>query len=103
MTCVFASLSIVDHHWAIIQKFACDVLNDYDRCKLKFQNKKQLESRFSFTRSVSRDLYDRHELKAKLRDEGTPICILHPDEVCESFHQATVSNNESSSKFNYAA
>lgn len=67
-----------DHYWKEVQSIATDVLSDYHAHRLKFQQKKPLplSSRFSFTRSVPRALFERQQSRPVLKDGGSPIVIL---------------------------
>lgn len=91
-----------DKHWRLIQDFAAEILDDYAKERLECQKNKiaprsfqakAKTARFSFTRSVSRDVYDQQQLKASLKDGGTPILIVDPDDLSEHFERATFKNH----------
>lgn len=83
---------MIDIAWCIIQRYGTEILRDYENKTLKFQQRsaRPLISRFSFVRSVSRDVYDQQQLKDSLKDGGTPIVVIDGDEISESFKLATV-------------
>lgn len=51
-----------------------------------------LSSRFSFTRSVSRDIFDRQNSRGELTDGCTPIIVLDTNEILNGLHKAAKRN-----------
>lgn len=66
-----------------------EVLDDYAKQRLECQKTdiaprsfrpESKTTRYSFTRGISREDYDNHQLKSSLKDGGTPILIIDPDQ-----------------------
>lgn len=51
-----------------------------------------MSARFSFTRSVSREIYEQQINNSGLTDGCTPICILDTNEILSSLQKATKKN-----------
>lgn len=82
----------VEHAWNVIVEHATELLESLDTPKAKEAPirpplTRQKSRRYSFTRSVSKELYKRSQSKSNLYDGATPILI--PDEETDS------PNNES--------
>uniref|UniRef100_A0A8D8NBY8 Tyrosine decarboxylase n=6 Tax=Culex pipiens TaxID=7175 RepID=A0A8D8NBY8_CULPI len=52
---------------------------------------RSMSTRFSFTRSVSREIYERQNSRSQLTDGATPVVIMDTDEILQSLQRATVS------------
>lgn len=95
---------ITEAAWEEIKLFADDVLESQSPNNEPLQPiqpiprkpKKKLtrtaSSRFSFTRSVSREIYERQHSQAGLTDGCTPIIVLDSNEILESLHKASKKN-----------
>ncbi|XP_062552761.1 aromatic-L-amino-acid decarboxylase [Armigeres subalbatus] len=53
---------------------------------------RSMSTRFSFTRSVSREMYERQNSRSQLTDGATPIVIIDTDEILESLQRATAAS-----------
>lgn len=51
-----------------------------------------MSARFSFTRSVSREMYEQQLNSSMLTDGCTPICILDTNEILAGLQKATKRN-----------
>lgn len=51
-----------------------------------------MSSRFSFTRSVSREIYERQASRSGLTDGCTPIIVLDTNEILDSLQKASKGN-----------
>lgn len=51
-----------------------------------------MSARFSFTRSVSKEIYERQCSKSNLTDGCTPIIIFETDSIIDSLNRATKRN-----------
>ncbi|PSN56849.1 Tyrosine decarboxylase [Blattella germanica] len=110
-----ASEADIDHAWEVIQEHATELLNMYTieaivskPVKLpevipKPPMQRKLTRRFSFTRSVSKEMYRRSMSRSSLHDGATPIIVpedednINPeqDNVDEDvFHSLTIHEEE---------
>lgn len=89
--------------WEEIRQFADDVLESQSPNTEPLQplkpvkpTKKKLtrtlSSRFSFTRSVSREIFDRQNSRGELTDGCTPIIVLDTNEILNGLHKAAKRN-----------
>lgn len=53
-----------------------------------------MSSRFSFTRSVSKEIYERQASVQQLRDGATPICVLETDDILDSLHAVSLNSGK---------
>lgn len=100
--CVLRFYSFADEAWKDIQCFAEDVLESQSPNeplqpiqsikKPKRKLTRTMSARFSFTRSVSREIYEQQLNNSGLTDGCTPICILDTNEILESLQKATKKN-----------
>lgn len=51
-----------------------------------------MPSRFSFTRSVSREIYEQQMHNSNLTDGCTPICVLDTNNILDELNKATRNN-----------
>ncbi|XP_057669394.1 tyrosine decarboxylase-like [Diorhabda carinulata] len=73
----------VEHAWRIITEFASELLSKAAVRKQIFTRPpltRQKSNRLSFTRSVSKEIYERSRSKTNLFDGATPILVIDPDE-----------------------
>lgn len=64
--------------------------------KTKIPLTRTMSSRFSFTRSVSRDVFERQNSRGELTDGCTPIIVLDTNEIVKSLQKATLKNMQNS-------
>lgn len=92
-----------DEAWKEIQGFAEDVLESQSPNeplqpiqpivkKTKRKLTRTMSARFSFTRSVSREIYEQQLNNSGLTDGCTPICILDTSEILDTLQKATKKN-----------
>lgn len=92
-----------DTAWSNIRVFADDVLESQSPNeeplkpiqpvkKVKSPLTRTMSSRFSFTRSVSREVFDRQNSRGELTDGCTPIIVLDTNEIVKSLQKATLKN-----------
>lgn len=91
-----------DCAWKEIQTFAEDVLESQSPNeplqpiqpikKPKRKLTRTMSARFSFTRSVSREIYEQQINNSGLTDGCTPICILDTNEILASLQKASKKN-----------
>lgn len=64
--------------WAIIQRFATGILDDYAAKRLKYQTvgTRALKTRYSFARLVPRAVYDAQKSQDTLKDGATATLIV---------------------------
>lgn len=64
--------------WAIIQRFATGILDDYAAKRLKYQTvgTRALKTRYSFARLVPRAVYDAQKSQHTLKDGATATLIV---------------------------
>lgn len=82
--------------WEQIKQFAEQVLVD-DKENKKAPTPKpptKVPQRFAFTRSVSREIYERQTSKSQLRDGCTPIVVPDNDWILKSLQKATKQNQK---------
>ncbi|XP_055608424.1 aromatic-L-amino-acid decarboxylase [Uranotaenia lowii] len=95
-----ATAEQVDYAWDEIKNFAEETLAAEGLVVSKEQpaqvTKKvpkkltrSMSTRFSFTRSVSREIYERQNSRSQLTDGATPIVIIDTDEILESLQRAS--------------
>lgn len=82
----------IDYAWDQITAFAAEVLAEEKENKTLPTPKPpcKLPSRFSFTRSVSREIYERQSSKTQLTDGATPIVVVDTDSILNSLQKATL-------------
>lgn len=84
--------------WEQVQEFAEHVLESmstiaderiesHQPAKKRFS--RPMPSRFSFTRSVSREIYEQQLNNSSLTDGCTPICVLDTNDLLDDLHKAT--------------
>lgn len=86
----------IDNAWEQIKAFAEQVLVD-DKEHKKAPTPKpptKVPQRFAFTRSVSREIYERQTSKQQLRDGCTPIVVPDNDWILKSLQKATKQNQK---------
>lgn len=91
-----------DEAWKDIQVFAEDVLESqspneplqpiHPIKKPKRKLTRTMSARFSFTRSVSREIYEQQLNNTGLTDGCTPICILDTNDILDSLQKASKKN-----------
>ncbi|KAG4068900.1 hypothetical protein HA402_005048 [Bradysia odoriphaga] len=71
----------IDRSWLTIQRFGAKILEDYKKGELNFQKigTVAFESRFAFTRSVSRKDYDEHKSKVRYLKDGATNTLVCDD------------------------
>lgn len=77
----------VEHAWNVIKEYASELLGKHSVRKEIFVRPpltRQKSKRFSFTRSVSKEMYQRSRSKSNLYDGATPILVADSDEENES-------------------
>lgn len=86
----------LDSAWAIITRFADGIMEPDSPfepitplTKLRKQKKRTVSARFSFTRSVSRDVFERQSSRGELKDGCTPIIILDTNEILDGLQKAS--------------
>ncbi|XP_055533927.1 aromatic-L-amino-acid decarboxylase [Wyeomyia smithii] len=88
----------IDYAWEEIKNFAEETLAAEDGGKVDKQpiSKKvpkkltrSMSTRFSFTRSVSREIYERQNSRSQLTDGATPIVIIDTDEILQNLQRAS--------------
>lgn len=109
----------VENAWKTIQEFATDILTDLVPPKKARPARPALRKldrthsqRFSFTRNVSQELYERQSSmyvssrfllnslieiffhRQKLMDGATPIVVIDTDDILQSLQRATQKNKE---------
>lgn len=80
----------VEHAWRVITEHASELLSKADIRKEFFARPpltRQKSMRFSFTRSVSKEMYKRSKSKSNLFDGATPILVADSDEENETEKQ----------------
>lgn len=98
-----------DSAWDEINAFGEDVLESQSPNEplrpiqpIKKSKKKltrTMSSRFSFTRSVSREIYERQCSRSGLTDGCTPIIVLDTNEILADLHKASKKNLQRSNEF----
>lgn len=97
---------ITDTAWEEIRTFADDVLESQSPNNAPLQPLKPIQpikkpkkkltrtmsARFSFTRSVSREIFERQNSRGGLTDGCTPIIILDTNEILDSLQKAGKKN-----------
>lgn len=102
VTYEYATEEHIINAWEQIKSFANQVLID-DK-----ENKKapapipptRVPQRFAFTRSVSREIYERQSSKTMLRDGCTPIVVPDNDWILKALQKATKQNQIAASSMN---
>lgn len=98
---VVFSISQIVSAWKQIQEFAEITLESMstiadERIEPLQPTKKRygrtMPSRFSFTRSVSREIYEQHLHNSGLTDGCTPICVLDSNDIFNDFDKAAQKN-----------
>lgn len=84
----FRSLSI-ESAWKLVQEFADDVTNSISVAPIKRRFNRPMPSRFSFTRSVSREVYEQQLKSPNLTDGCTPIYVLETNELLDELAKET--------------
>lgn len=93
----------IENAWAEIQGFAEEVLaaeypeiipmTEYPEIQKKRRPATKLNRnasfRFSFTRQVSHEIYERQNSIPRLADGATPICVFETDDILRSLQNAT--------------
>lgn len=89
-----ATADHIDNAWEKIKAFADQVLMDHKENKKTPTPKPptKVPQRFAFTRSVSREIYERQSSKSQLRDGCTPIVVPDNDWILKSLQKATKQN-----------
>lgn len=88
--CVTAENAVpedIDYAWSVIRDSAAELLRKHSVKKEIFVRPpltRQKSKRFSFTRSVSKEMYQRSKSKSNLYDGATPILVADSDEEVES-------------------
>lgn len=97
----FSNLLLLVSAWKQVQEFAEHVLESLstitDECIESHQPAKKrfsrpMPSRFSFTRSVSREIYEQQLNNSNLTDGCTPICVLDTNDILDELDKATRQN-----------
>lgn len=78
----------LEYAWNQIKEIAEDLLIDKPQKTLN----RTLSARYSFTRTVSREIYERQSSKTQLTDGATPIVMTDTDFILNSLHKATLNN-----------
>lgn len=98
--------SFIEATWRDIVIYAEELLAELYPEEIKLSKKlepkkspvKQLtrtmSSRFSFTRSVSKEIYERQASVQQLRDGATPICVLETDDILDSLHAVSLNSGK---------
>lgn len=92
--------SQINNAWELIQTFATDILAELTPQKKRPSRPalKKLDrthsQRFSFTRNVSQEIYERQSSIQKLMDGATPIVVIDTDDILLSLQRATQKNKE---------
>ncbi|XP_044753768.1 tyrosine decarboxylase-like isoform X2 [Coccinella septempunctata] len=73
----------IDIAWSIIDKHASRLINVGKEIFIRPPLTRQKSKRFSFTRSVSKELYKRSISKSNLHDGATPILVADSDDESE--------------------
>lgn len=82
-------ISLIEYAWNQIKTIAEEILVDKpQRAPLT----RTLSARYSFTRTVSREIYERQTSKTQLTDGATPIVMIDTDGILNSLHKATLNN-----------
>uniref|UniRef100_A0A336L4L2 CSON004112 protein n=1 Tax=Culicoides sonorensis TaxID=179676 RepID=A0A336L4L2_CULSO len=83
----------IDYAWKQIKQIAEEVLVEKPQKALT----RTLSARYSFTRTVSREIYERQTSKNQLTDGATPIVMIDTDSILNSLHKATLNNQRAAS------
>ncbi|CAG9834131.1 unnamed protein product [Diabrotica balteata] len=76
----------IDYAWRIIQEYSAEITS---RVSFRPPLTRQKSSRLSFTRSVSKEMYQRSKSKSNLLDGATPILVVDSDEDEECLNNNT--------------
>ncbi|CAO1325209.1 unnamed protein product [Diamesa tonsa] len=94
-----ANIAQVENAWKLILEFADGVLKDLAPKKPDLKPRASIKKldrthsqRFSFTRNVSQEIFERQNSIQKLYDGATPIVVLDTDDILSSLHKATLRN-----------
>lgn len=95
----FSAFNFTVSAWTQVQQFAADILTSminiadieiHQPAKKRFS--RPMPSRFSFTRSVSREIYEQQLNHSNLTDGCTPICVLDMNDILEELDKASRHN-----------
>lgn len=79
-----------EHVLESMSTIADDRIESHQPAKKRFS--RPMPSRFSFTRSVSREIYEQQLSHSNLTDGCTPICVLDSSDILEELDKATRNN-----------
>lgn len=79
-----------EHVLESMSTIADDRIESHQPAKKRFS--RPMPSRFSFTRSVSREIYEQQLNHSNLTDGCTPICVLDTNDILEELDKATRNN-----------
>jgi tyrosine decarboxylase len=71
-------MSLADYAWAVIKATASEMIQEPEDGGIR--RHARLSKRFSFTRSVSRDLFQRSQSKTSLYDGVSPVIVIDENE-----------------------
>lgn len=108
ITPIYIIRNTTDTAWEGIRNFADEVLESQSPNSAPLQPLQPIQpikkpkkpltrtmsARFSFTRSVSREIFERQNSRGGLTDGCTPIIVLDTDEILNGLQRATRKNTE---------
>ena len=74
------SFFLIDYAWKIIQDYASEYLKMYTKSS---PGERKLSRLHSFTRSISKELYERSRSRGSLKDGATPLYVQDSEGVEE--------------------